>query len=587
MANKNLGGSEPLVEQIENKVKIASASAPAWRMPAWPLELTRALSNRRELVAMAGLSLAIGLGLLARLRHIVPLDFPLNDGGMFYAMVRDIQANHYVLPSHTTYNSYSIPFAYPPLPFYLAAVIDDLTPMSLAEVLRFLPLIANVLTIAVVYYFARRLLGTRTPAPELAAIIFALLPRGYRWLIMGGGLTRSLAFLFALVALHQAYLSLKERKTAHLAGAAAFGALTVLSHPEAAYYLLYSFGALLLCYGLRRQSLIDSFVLFTAVVLLTAPWWASTLARDGLAPFQSAARTGGQSWEIWRVFFYWDFTELSVLNWPAMLALLGVIVCISRGDLFLPIWLVVSVVLEPRSAPTFAMPPTAILAAVAIAHFVLPIAQNPVPAALRLEAVPLRLPPQRKDILPWLHESGPPMLRRGAPVLAVGAFVFFLGFLSIREVLLYDPVLTGVTAQDRAAFQWVSENTPSNSRFLVVSGDYNPFTDKVSEWFPALTGRQSVATLQGFEWLGEKRYIRQWDNFDYLQSCQNVYCLDSWTAENKATATYVYVTRDCCADLELSLRSSRSYTLQYAGAGASIFLRKSSGISSPVAAGAS
>lgn len=562
-----------MVKQVDGKV--AGATPLAWRAPPAPFEMRSGVWRRPQTLAMGGLALALGLGLLARLRHILASGFPLNDGGMFYSMVRDLQASHYLLPSHTSYNSLHIPFAYPPFPFYLAAAIADVTHASLTDVFRFLPLAANMLTIIVVFYLARSLLGSRAAAPELAAIIFALLPRGYRWLIMGGGLTRSLGFLFALLAIQQTYLLYRQRKKRYFVGAALCGALTVLSHPEVAWYLGYSFATLVICYGRRRTALLDSLSLFAAVILVTAPWWATALARDGLAPFLSAARTGGQSWDVWRAFLSWDFTELSSLNWPAVLAMLGAVICIAQGELFLPAWLVVSVVLEPRSGPTYTTVPVSILSALAIVRFVLPLAKRPLmPAAggaVAIEAAPV----ENRSILLWVRESGPLIMTKTLPMCAVGLFLFYLAFLSVRGVLQADPLLVGLTRQDRAAFQWVHTNTPADSKFLVVTGNFNPFADEVSEWFPALTKRQSVATLQGYEWLGEGRYYRQWEGFYTLQACQDSYCLDSWMIENASDATYVYVARNCCDALQQSLRSAYNYSLQYNGASAAIFVRRS------------
>ena len=37
--------------------------------------------------------------------------FPINDGGMFYTMMKDLQVNHFLPPAHTTYNNLNIPFA--------------------------------------------------------------------------------------------------------------------------------------------------------------------------------------------------------------------------------------------------------------------------------------------------------------------------------------------------------------------------------------------------------------------------------------------------------------------------------------------
>src|SRR5438093_1573766 len=93
----------------------------------------------------AAVAAATLLGCVVRGLHVESGDFPLVDGGMFYAMVRDIQANGFGFPAFTSYNSLQIPFAYPPLPFYLAAVLSAVTPLGIPEVLRVLPLVASCL----------------------------------------------------------------------------------------------------------------------------------------------------------------------------------------------------------------------------------------------------------------------------------------------------------------------------------------------------------------------------------------------------------------------------------------------------------
>ncbi|MDP1780012.1 MAG: hypothetical protein Q8K73_07045, partial [Anaerolineales bacterium] len=73
---------------------------------------------------------ALLLGAIIRFYPAVSNGFPLNDGGMFYTMIRDLKANHYILPQLTTYNFADIPFAYPPLGFYIAALLSTLLPVS-------------------------------------------------------------------------------------------------------------------------------------------------------------------------------------------------------------------------------------------------------------------------------------------------------------------------------------------------------------------------------------------------------------------------------------------------------------------------
>src|SRR3954454_12576206 len=86
----------------------------------------------------AELLLALGIAALVRGWHIWSADFPLNDGGLFYAMVRDIQAAHYHLPAYTSYNGGHIPFGYSPFAFYLTALLNSATGVSLITLFRLL-----------------------------------------------------------------------------------------------------------------------------------------------------------------------------------------------------------------------------------------------------------------------------------------------------------------------------------------------------------------------------------------------------------------------------------------------------------------
>ena len=71
------------------------------------------------------------LGLVVRITVPLQASFPLNDGGLFYAMIQDIQQNGYALPAFTSYNFAYIPLAYPPFAFYLTGLFADLIHINL------------------------------------------------------------------------------------------------------------------------------------------------------------------------------------------------------------------------------------------------------------------------------------------------------------------------------------------------------------------------------------------------------------------------------------------------------------------------
>jgi hypothetical protein len=183
--------------------------------------------SRRAFVLL--LLAVVSLGALVRASFVLAADFPLGDGGLFYQMIRDLQHAGYALPSTTTYNHAGIPYVYPPLMLYAAALVDRATPLTLFDALRFLPLVGSIATIAAVGLLARDMLASRTAAVA-AAFAFAMVPRGFLWLIMGGGITRSFGVAFAILTIHAAYLLFTRRRWRFAAGATLFASLGLLTH---------------------------------------------------------------------------------------------------------------------------------------------------------------------------------------------------------------------------------------------------------------------------------------------------------------------------------------------------------------------
>ena len=172
------------------------------------------------------------IGLTVRISAPLSASFPLNDGGLFYRMILDLQANHFALPTYTTYNNAVLPFAYPPLAFYFYALVSSLSHISILKLMQFLPAIVSGLTIPAFYLLAKEMLDSKAQV-ALALLAFAFVPRTFDWLIMGGGVTRSLGLLFALLAMRQAYLLFSTHSTRATLAMIVLGALVVYTHPEA------------------------------------------------------------------------------------------------------------------------------------------------------------------------------------------------------------------------------------------------------------------------------------------------------------------------------------------------------------------
>lgn len=542
---------------------------PRWRLTSLPLDYYT-----------VGLGVALALGVLVRAAQVLATEFPLNDGGLFYAMVRDLQANNYRLPAFTSYNTGDIPYAYSPLAFYLTALADDLLPFSLLTLFRFLPLLFSCLTLFAMWRLARTMLGSQV-AVVAAVAAFALIPRSFIWLIMGGGLTRALGVLFALLALEQVYRLYRNPGERTLFLAALFSAATVLSHLQTGWFLVFSIVVFWLFLGRTRAGIRSSVLLAAATGALTSPWWLTVLAHHGLDPFIAANGTGGTvfSNDANRVSVMLSIARAISTSEPffpliASLGLLGAVLCFATNRFLLPTWWVVIILLDVRAFATYASIPIGLLAGIAIAEGLLPLLRR------RFTQEPA------SESGAWERNSQPGLASRtfvevAKPAFVLGCLLYYAAFAAtVKQPGLGE--LTSLDAVDpgqRTAMEWIATSTPPGARFLVIPS--SPWeTGKESEWFPVLANRPSLATVQGTEWLPNSAFNQRINAYYDLWGCSfaGPACLDRWEAQTGLTFTHVYLPASdgtpCCSTLAGSLRSSGTYQLRYDGAGGVVFERR-------------
>lgn len=497
-------------------------------------------------------------------------DFPLNDGGLFYAMTEELRRAGYRLPAVTDYNGIGIPYGYSPLAFYVAALLADVTPLGLLAIFRLLPAVVACLLVVAFASLARD--SVRSRAALVGSVFaFALAPRSFIWMIMGGGLTRSFGFLFALLAIRETHRFHVRRAWRHAALAAGFAALTVLSHLGTAPFLALSIVLFFLAHGRHRTGLLGSAAIALATAALTAPWWGTVLATHGLAPFLAANASGASIFTdsetrrwilIGLARFELGSTSEALFPVIGVLAVLGGLVVLGRGGWLLPAWWVAIVVLDARQGTSFSTVPIALLAGTGVAEVLLPLlARRPVGSGL---------------------DAGS---SRALGPTAVAALVALVGYASM-SALAKSPYLTregsylvSLRPGDRQAMGWVAARTPADSRFLLVTGS-QWWNDRVSEWFPVLARRHSVATVQGSEWV-PGGFERQKVLHARAQRCAHwaadAHCLDHWARETGGTFSHVYVAyaRDnpCCRYLLPSLDADPRYRRIYSNDRAVVYAR--------------
>jgi len=501
-------------------------------------------SISKEKLTLLGLMLAIALGGYVRAIHALSSDFPLNDGGLFYVMIRDIQFSGYALPAFTTYNGTQIPFAYPPLSFYFSAILSDIFNWRTISIIKILPSLISIATIPAFYRLSRKILQSEKQI-IFATFAFALMPTAFDWQIVGGGLSRSLGYFFAIFTIYHVHSLYTSNSKWHVVTTAIFASLTILSHPGTAWFAFYSALVLFVFYGLKDERwLFKSAAVIILIIGITAPWWVTISSNHGFSVFVYPYQTESPTLAAIFIPLTLLFTNEPFLQIMAFLGLLGFLVSIKDRRFFIPVWLMAVFVFESRLSANYSVIPMALLGGYGLDQAILPIFTS-------------------------------------SPKLGKITFGYFLIYALIAAYL--SPNYRTVTPDQYDTMQWVSSNTPETSQFLVVSGIPLYGIDHIAEWFPAISHRSSLTTPQGHEWLPDLEFTRRDEIHKSLQDCvdEEGYCIQSWAMENEISFTHIYLPKfpkdDNLVspnDLVISLNDSSDFEMIYDSPGGVVFTHK-------------
>lgn len=492
-----------------------------------------ATRERRVLLLIGGL--AAILGAFVRLEPVLTAEFPVLDGGLFYVMIREIQACGFQLPEVTSYNGLAIPFLYPPLSLYVGALLSAVEGIELLDLVRLLPAFVSLCTIPAFYLLARRVL--RSPIALAAALAsFCLLPTAFDYLIVGGGLPRAFGNLFSILTLYGAVgLLTRPGGRRRMLATSLCAGLTVLSHPVMAWFTVYSFALMVLFLDRGRRGMRAFLTVWFGAGLISAPWWLVGLARHGPDAFVQAFRAGSGTWSAVLAPFLFMHTNEPFLTLLAVVALLGLFRSLRQRAFLLPAWLGIVFLLEPRLSATYAVIPTCLLAGIGFGSVIVPGLGGLRPFGIASASPPT---PDGEDV----GGAAPRLPHRPDGSWVVGLAAAYLLVYLVMAAFLAAP-REGLTTAQRQALEWIRTSTLEASRFAVVSGKTAAGNDYISEWFPALTGRTSLATPQGREWLPDQAYVRNLAIHADLQTCAvaDANCLEAWATRSGVTFTHVVI----------------------------------------------
>jgi len=154
--------------------------------------------------------------------------------------------------------------------------------------------------------------------------------------------------------------------------------------------------------------------------------------------------------------------------------------------------------------------------------------------------------PAYQKVSATMDEKGVRLRDTGWIWIAVLLFqVFFLSFVrSISDEINLVPLENSA----RTAMRWVKQNTQPDSTFLVLDNSSSWETDKTAEWFPALTDRVSLMTIQGKEWLSPENYWNLDLVYTDMKECvlKDINCLENWASQNAIQYDFIFIVDDPC-----------------------------------------
>jgi len=447
------------------------------------------------------LGTGLGAGLLAVAVYLATNPYPAYGAGLYVETATEISAHGYGLPAWIPgYTVEGVPFAYPPLQFYVLAVLLDLgaDPVVLA---RWLPSVGFLALLVPVYMLGRDYTDSR-PAGAAASVAVAVNPQLVQWHLSAGGVVRAFALLYALTAVYAGYRIFETGSNRAVAvGTVAFGA-TVLSHPTYALFVVVSYLLLWILRDRSNSGFIAAVIVGVGGAVIASPWLVWVLTTHGVDVFVAAGGThGGIGGGISTVLDGAPFTLLPLAG--------AVYLYVARRDVFLLSWAVVAELV-------FAQPRFVFL----VGAFVV--------AAVGVDV-------GRRVELPDGYVSGAidEKTALAAACLLLGTTVGG-AYLAHEMTLTTDPSTPQyLDSDDIDAMTWVANETPPDATFVVL-GD-------AAEWLPALTDRTLLIGPWGVEWRDSGTYDRQLTAYESVSRCQSVTCIESLATSVSASPEYVYI----------------------------------------------
>mgnify|MGYP001046310245 CR=1 FL=1 len=230
------------------------------------------------------------IGVVLRTYHLFLVGFskPWGAGGLYLEFARQIFQNNYSLPiiiPHYTYGG--LPFAYPPLPFYIESLL--VFSLSLPEylIVNLLPPFVSILSLILFFILIKNVLKNKY-AQLFSLVLYSITPICFMEQVEGAGLAESFGTLFIILLLLVFWLYYQSpyRMTRLILSSLVWG-LTVMASPASAYLSVFIFFTLFFMLIRKEKGNLIKMILYILImgllaVLLSSLYLGTVIRNHGL-----------------------------------------------------------------------------------------------------------------------------------------------------------------------------------------------------------------------------------------------------------------------------------------------------------------
>ena len=470
-----------------------------------------------NVVLISSILLGIFLRLLPHIVMGFSSDLPLNNGGLYLFFSEIIAQNNFSYPTYIPfYTENGIPFAYPPLLFYLLALISKMFPIPLLVLFIYTPTIISIVCIFAFYFLVKELFSEKSLI-LVSTIIFALYPPLISYSAQGLFLVHGIGTLLFIIGLILVLRWMKFNNDTLIFFIGILFGLLLLSSPRVAF----AYALVLLTVAFlnpRKKTLLSVAFIVIIATLISSFWWITVIQNHGI----TVLLNGFMLRQPTAVFTIFINTYLyNIYNYQLSLmaiCLLGLFYYIMKKEFFLPVLFLLLVISGGYGVVIIPLIVIIILFSVGLLKVIFP--------ALKFI---LNADTPTKTLLPLFF--------------TILLLVLILGGSYIQNRDFFESKYSSLKDDEKGNFEamhWIHQNTENTSTFIVkdviASEQKNQFW--IGDWFPAITHRKTLNTFYGNEWTNKPQL---WLADLELSDCKDTYCFENVSNKYDFRYTHVYI----------------------------------------------